>query len=332
MLDISNSDQVSIHYYSLEKIGHSTFEAKELIAEYFNIPINKIYVAGLKDEDGHTLQYLSLDTFLDPLNLQKFNNHYKKENSFIKLLYYSGGLTHVKVAQLHGNAFQITVRALSETIKNHIISEKNINFYFINYYDTQRFGRPGQQKNTHKIGEALIAQNFQAAWQELNIQYALELDVIQRYQHCPEVYFQKIDQSQIAFYQSAYYSDVWNQTVKNYLRKNTSDYIVVNREGIEYLMSGQSWSLLSMFHDCSELNNTRVTTNNNKFEFQEYPRPTIIQTNITIREVAPDVLNPGKYLCKISFFLPSGCYATMVISQFLQKLTQKALCQDHALL
>lgn len=321
MIELSSNADPRVYYYSLEKIGYSTFDAKELIAKYFNIPISTIDFAGLKDEDGHTMQYFSLEEQIGVQALTQFNQFYRKEKAFLRIAFYGLGDIPIKVARLHGNIFNIIIRGLDKRTLTGIVPGVEINHHFINYYDTQRFGRPACPKNTHKIGVALIENKFNEAWDQLLLQYQLADDLINTYKNNPEAYFTGLDQAQVAFFKSAHYSFIWNESVKRQIIKNIPNPVSISKEGIDYLIINDQKQLLSAFSDYTNLNNVRViATKHNEFQFQNYPRVTLIQTNIEVINVMEDALDTNKLALQCSFFLPKGCYATMAITQLFSRM------------
>ncbi|MFE2937966.1 alpha/beta fold hydrolase [Streptomyces sp. NPDC059255] len=45
-------------------------------------------------------------------------------------------------------------------------------------------------------------------------------------------------------------------------------------------------------------------------------RPTVVQTRVRVDRTGEDTLTPGRHACELALFLPSGCYATNAVAQW----------------
>ena len=144
----------------LEKYNYETFSAIERIASSLKIPYRNIGYAGLKDKRAITCQLISISR-IDPRELLNF------EVQGIYLNRIRPGKP-IKLGELRGNRFKITIRqldALYDQINNKInaILEQITHSQLPNYYGHQRFGvlRP----ISHKVGRELLFDDFEKALQ-----------------------------------------------------------------------------------------------------------------------------------------------------------------------
>lgn len=74
--------------YFLIKRGYSTFEAIDIISDYFSINSNDISYCGLKDEEGITRQEITLPNgILSERELKEFNSKNLGKMNYINLFY-----------------------------------------------------------------------------------------------------------------------------------------------------------------------------------------------------------------------------------------------------
>ncbi|MEN9470650.1 MAG: tRNA pseudouridine(13) synthase TruD [Candidatus Aquirickettsiella gammari] len=306
------------HYYTVNKLGYTTFEAVKNIAKYTGLPEADICYSGLKDEDGITSQYISLPRYFNDSYFKKFNEK-KIDEKFINVRYLGKGEKPLKISNLIGNCFHVTIRNLTSLAINKILEHKEYVLFFINYYGSQRFGLPGQVKNTHLIGKALIENDYEVALSEL-IQQKSELSTIAKnFQGNADKFFQDLDKRTQAFFQSAYFSYLWNIEVNRYIQKMKLYESVKIIDTIEYKFLFNNNDILNLLKNYPQTTNIRVLFENDQFKNVSHARNTVIQTKIKVEETFDDLLNPNKYCCDFSFFLPSGCYATIALAQLMEK-------------
>jgi len=139
--------------FILEKQEMDTFEALRLISNNLLISLFEIGYAGLKDKHGLTKQYISIPT--------KYNITSKKIEK-IKLEFVGYCNKKIKIGDLNGNKFTITVRNIQKGDTPGIYSRaKTISEIGVpNYFDSQRFGSV-----IHKefIARYLIQKNYEHA-------------------------------------------------------------------------------------------------------------------------------------------------------------------------
>lgn len=305
--------------YMLKKAGFTTFEAINHIAAALEINTADIGYAGLKDEDGITTQNISMPIELNFKRLEQFNSNNKSsEGKFLSLVCVDKGIAPIQIGRLCGNNFYLVIRQLDERIATRIQQTKKHQIFFINYYGPQRFGLPNATKNTHLIGENLINQKYSEAAELLGVQPNEVGEKARGYNGDKRLFFGELDSRLVAFYQSAFYSHLWNEKLKQKISTQDNNFVKYEQEGILYFFPRTLGLKLDLIKDSTHLPYTRVVPKEDVFNKCELPRPILIQANITSYRVFEDLLNPGSWACDIMFFLPTGCYATMVIPQFLQ--------------
>lgn len=322
-------------YYLITKAGYTTFQAVAMIEKHFSLPAQSINYSGLKDEDALTFQYVSSAVYLDASMIATFNeHHYNNDNHFVSLQYYGSGDESFKVAKLIGNCFRLRVRNLGENFTFNLATQKEHTLFFINYYGGQRFGLPNQLKNTHLIGKALINEQYDLALTELLKQQSEIQEQACDYKTQPEMFFAQLNKSQIAFYQNAYYSYLWNKEISDYLGQQQFSTIQRSVDGVEYEFFQTEGDILELLRNRPLIENIRVVFEKNAFDKVIYQRPTVVQIKILIEKIMIDELNPDHFSCDLSFFLPSGCYATMAVAQFLEIVSsmQPTDVQSNAIL
>lgn len=308
------------YLYEMQKIGLSTFDSIHKLAQYFNICPTTIGYSGLKDEDGITSQYITL-LFLTEKTEYNFDNLCDFSNkSLINLKYLHPVESPLKIRSLMGNHFILNVRGLNKTIFNKITLQNEHTVHYINYYDTQRFGTPNSPKNTHIIGQHLINKNFHDALIVLKTQNNVLATQARAFRGLePQLFFANIEKRQLAFFYSSYFSFCWNALVNKMILKNTRSNKCIIRENIEYWFVNQQDELANLLMQHPKLPYTKPHIEDNELLFAQGERSVVNKTSIEVIDSGKDTLYEGRYYVQLSFFLPMGSYATMLIAQFMDK-------------
>jgi tRNA pseudouridine13 synthase len=139
--------------FLLEKQGIDTFDAIRLVAKKLRLSLFEIGYAGLKDKHALARQYLSIPTHynvqnitMDSLSLRFVGYHRKK----------------IKIGDLNGNRFLITVRDVMENQLNDVCrrAETVPRCGVPNYFDSQRFGSVIENRF---IGKLVVQKQYEAA-------------------------------------------------------------------------------------------------------------------------------------------------------------------------
>ena len=119
----------------IRKKDFTTWDAIETLASYLGIGSREFGYAGLKDKDGMTIQYLSIHKKYEA-KLDKF------EHKKIKILEKTYHNNKIKIGHLKGNNFFIRLKKIDSVSANIINSvlKKITKFGIPNYFGYQRFG------------------------------------------------------------------------------------------------------------------------------------------------------------------------------------------------
>ncbi len=230
--------------YSLEKKNLESFAILRYLSKKNNIPMESFGIAGLKDKHAVTKQYFTIPSQYDikTLNEKNFNIQFL---GFVS--------KKIKMGDLQGNKFQITVRDIKNgELKGIYEKAKTIEQMGVpNYFDSQRFG--SVTKNSF-IAKYLIKKDYEKAvklylthytkyenkdikkekkfilahWNNLsnlNIKNQFLSRIVDKYKTTKswlEAY-KEIPHYLREIYKSAYQSYLWNECVKKVLRKAIND-------------------------------------------------------------------------------------------------------------
>lgn len=329
--DFYHHDKSEFSYLWIEKRGMTTFDALDEIKKEFNLSQEDVSAQGLKDEDGVTYQLISIHKIIFNKDVELFNKKFNSENYRLLIKSIEGyGKKPLSPRKLHGNNFKLVIRNLDEKMAKLFYDYcKNNRFIsFINYYDKQRFGIIGGPYNTHLIGKAIINQDWVAAYKEFEKSKNNEIENIKKPQKIDSVYcknfFKQINFKKIHFFISSYNSYLWNKKTSDYINKIKEDTFQYPFPEIGQLSLIKNE--IFQIHNILAVGGYEIDKDTYKTVQKEYVRNLPITTTIFPVDITKDELNKGKHKIQISFFLPTGCYATMLIQQIFIKL-DKGLCQ-----
>ncbi len=322
--DYCDIKEAIFSYLWIEKSGITTFDLLEILRKEYGLKYNDLVAQGLKDEDGVTNQLISIRKSLSSKDCIKFNRKNTYSNFKVKINRIVGyGKKPLETRKLHGNKFILKIRNLKK-IDIDLLTKyfhKNKFISFINYYDNQRFGMVGGPYNTHLIGKAIISNNYINAYKEYkktaNNDLDKNLDIKDLTSINCKNYFKKINKLKINFFISAYNSFIFNKKVSNYIKKE-------NKANLNYFFEHLGYLYLPKINNFVLPNiinyNGYKINNNYEIEKIKIPRVSFLTTNIFVKNINKDELNSNKYFIELSFFLPTGSYATMLIKQLFYKL------------
>ncbi len=288
----------------LTKKGIETFKLMKLLSKILGVKQKFIGFAGLKDKNAVTTQFISLYK----IPKEKIES-LKIKDARIKFIGYAKN--RINLGDLDGNNFRITLRDLEDKFK----IPKNIQVE--NYFDKQRFG---VDKNTHLVGRAIVKRDFNGACKILGL--AADKNSIQELRRQPK--------RLLRFYVAAYQSYLWNKILAGIMSKK--------RNAVSY-----EYSIGKIFFSRSRIKNFRIPLINFDLEKDKYVKnimneegikkedfifrelPELISESqerdafINVKKIKSrwgrDDLNKGKLKLEVSFFLPKGAYATMVLKK-----------------
>jgi tRNA pseudouridine13 synthase len=287
-------------YYLLKKRDYSTVKAVEIVAEKLGINRKFVNFAGNKDRVAVTEQYISVQDG-------------PKANftiGDIELKYVGRGQERINLGDLAGNHFEITVRNLND---KEIKSIKKETARIPNYFDDQRFGK---NKDNHVVGKHIIKRQFKLACEHIP-----ETD--EWLKKKPNDYIgalRSIDKSILRMYIHSYQSYLWNKIAGTMIKgkKNIKIPIIGFETEIIDPQLAKAYENL--------LREEKITRR--EFILKEMPELTseggerdlfIEVKNFKIGTPEQDELNYGYKKMLLSFDLPKGCYATVVVKVLFNK-------------
>ncbi|MFF4591177.1 tRNA pseudouridine(13) synthase TruD [Streptomyces sp. NPDC001388] len=327
-----HSDDRRYQYLRLRKKGYTTFEALDMLARHLELPSDAVSAAGLRDEDGVTEQTVSVEAEVSSAQLEEFNGRWSTGTiRWLSLSPAGCGARRLGIGELLGNAFLLTLRGLDAEQAGQLrdLPQGEAGVLFANYYDTQRFGVAGGPKVTHLIGEALLNRDHELALALLRTSLSHEGELALRHTGDARRFFDGLDQRVAAFYRTAHSSYLWNHQVARLLEQYAPDVETTDREGLGYAFPRTPRALLGLLADLPELQYEKWRWTDGAMRCLVSRRPTVLQTLVTVREIEPDDMFGGLWKCEVSFMLPSGCYATNVVSQFLFQLSHRVHVPRH---
>ena len=291
----------------LEKKDYNTIFVAEQLAKYVGISAKNVSYAGLKDRQAITQQWFSLHLpgketpdftqfNLTGCRILQINRHNKK----------------LKIGALKGNRFKIVLRNISD--KQAIESKLNLikKHGVPNYFGEQRFGR--DQNN--------ITQAIKWASREISVK----------------------DRKKRSFYLSAARSAIFNQIVSQRIEQNIEqtvldgDILQLSKSNSWFLSKTEELLLLQQRLQNGEINITAPMVGDSplsttsialEFEtnclkrwscFEQLFKKERMETSRRSILLRPEGLKwqwVRDNNIEISFYLPSGCYATSVLRELI---------------
>ncbi len=323
-----NTDEGQYSYFMLKKTNYTTEMAVSTIAEYLKKSRKDIGYAGAKDKNAITEQFISIKGQLkkQDLNLRD-----------IQLKYIGRGKERINLGDLKGNEFIITVRNLDEC-------KLNIkgNLQIPNYFDEQRFS-----ENNVEIGKAIIKKDFKKAVGLIlndisQNKTGFENHVKEHILKKPNDFvgaIKKVPKKISMMYVHAFQSMIFNETIAEIIKTTTDDCKIVDYSQGQLIfpkkeMQNQKIPLIGF---ATEFNDKKIQEislklmEKHEISFRDFiirampelsfegdQRDMFITAENIKTEIKDDELNKNKTKCIISFKLPKGSYATIVIKKIFQ--------------
>jgi tRNA pseudouridine13 synthase len=227
--------------YTLEKEGIETFYLLSYLSKKNNIPSSELSVAGLKDKHAVTKQYLTIPAKYDLMTTQE-------KNFSIRFVGYTN--RKLKLGDLQGNRFEITVRDIKKGELDGVYEKARTiaQIGVPNYFDSQRFG---SALSGEFIAKCILQKDYERAvkifltsftksekrstkdekrsiltnWGDLsrlrlsNKTLAIPIEEYLRTKSWLSAY-KRIPPNLREIFISAYQSWLWNECVKELLRRN----------------------------------------------------------------------------------------------------------------
>jgi tRNA pseudouridine13 synthase len=306
-------------YLRLRKSGFTTFEAVRRIGEHLGIDRDRIGFAGLKDEDGITEQFIGIEGPCSADSIERFNTAHRLGDVFIELMWWGVGDEPVQIGALEGNSFRIVVRAMAPELAERFAVGRSYDFWFLNYFDTQRFGMPDKPKLSHLVGRALIEGDHEQAIRLIARAQTPESAGLDGYAGTAEEYLRTVNGGALAFYQCAWGSHEWNAKLAELVEQVSTAPRRLLDDGLPFTFSRSQGEVLDVLRRSPSAPYARFRYSSEKGTIlrDTSTRPCVVQARIRCTAKGMDELHGGASLCEFAFFLLSGCYATMCMRQFL---------------
>ncbi|MBW2993027.1 tRNA pseudouridine(13) synthase TruD [Candidatus Woesearchaeota archaeon] len=281
-------------YFVLKKRNYNTIDALERIAKKLKKQMRFVGFAGNKDKKAVTEQICSVKN----VSREKLE---KIDIKDIKITYLGKGGKPISLGDLKGNEFVITIRDLK---KEKAVEAERIP----NYFGEQRFS-----KNNVAIGRAIVQRNFNAA-----IKLIDSYRVKDHLEEFPYDYAGALRQFSLRLrriYVHAYQSWIWNEMVKEYLKREPAE-----NEKIPIIGFGTEFKNRTVNLIANKIMN-REGISPRDFIIRQMPelsaegneRDLFVTPEDFWVEFEEDGLNKGKLKAIVHFILPKGSYATEIV-------------------
>lgn len=181
---------------------------------------------------------------------------------------------------------------------------------------------PGGPYNTHLIGKAIVKNDWVEAYKQLKITNNISRKDVLKTKDLSDFkkVFDFMNPKKVSFFVSAYNSFLWNASASYMVKKNTKSKVCtfpnVGRMCLPAVHSFQCP------HIC-EARGYELITESFAVQSKANKRNLVVATNVYIHDIEPDELHKNKKKVTLSFFLPTGSYATMIIRQIFLNLNNK---------
>ena len=301
-------------YFWLEKRNMTTQDAVDRISKIIH---KRVGFAGNKDKKAVTKQLCSAEVRRETIEQMKVKN--------ISLAFYGCGDTPISLGDLKGNKFRIVVRDIQHAKIKKIAS-------IVNYFDEQRFSQ-----NNCEVGQAIVRKNFRKAVVLIASGKGAYNQKVQDFSLRNKTNavgaLRLVPLKILRMMVHAYQSKLWNDTVEQLIEKTGKfrrisyslgqlafpETKIKNREipiiGFDTVVKDK---------DVREIIGEIMRRENITFRdfiIREIPeltsegisRDMIVSVKKFTSTIADDELFAGKKKVTLSFELPKGSYATMVV-------------------
>ena len=306
-------------YFWMKKKGLNTLDVIKGLARQLRIKEKDIGFAGSKDKHAVTAQMLSIfGTKKEEVEKIKLENVYLEFRGY--------GNIPISLGDLQGNEFEIIIRNLGPEKIEKID-------YVENYFDEQRFS-----ENNVTIGRHLLKKEFSKAVALID-----EFKVAKYLEQKPTDYVGALKVLPIRLlrmYVNAYQSYLWNKTVATYLEKKGKLLKKISYSGGELVFVSDTGKFKDLKVPLLGFGSEEVeeeeiqeiidkimeeeSLSSADFIIKQIPeltlegewRNVLVEVKeLNIGKKVADELNSGKKKAKVSFSLPKGSYATIVIKK-----------------
>lgn len=282
-------------YFILQKKNWNTISAIREIAKRLGKKEKDFGFAGNKDKHAITKQMVSC-YMIDSSKLESL------DIKDIEIKIVGHGKERITLGMLEGNKFEIIIRDLNKELFGKVN-------WIINYFDKQRFG---MNLNNHLVGKALVKKNFKEACSLLNLEVSHN-DYVGA--------LRKHGLKELKLYIHAYQSFLWNKlacsivsvgecVVKDYgfgdLAFPLEEHSYVEVPIVGFLYKGGDYDEILAEEGIGVRD--FIIPQINEISSEGSIRPLLVGVEFFKLEEIDEEMKQ-----KVSFFLPKGAYATMVV-------------------
>ncbi|MBI4438846.1 tRNA pseudouridine(13) synthase TruD [Candidatus Woesearchaeota archaeon] len=292
-------------YFVLGKRGMNTSDAVRLVARLFWVNSGSIGYAGLKDRVSVSSQLISVK------GLGKgFRQDFARGG--VSLRFLGTGSSPVTLGCLKGNLFSVVARRVSReeasafVQKVHAFSDKN--YRMPNFFGEQRFGN-----SNHLVGKAIISGDLKAAarmvFGSVNGDCAAALRSLPR--------------KMALLYVHAYQSFLFNRCLSA-LASDTGEFslpLVGFGTELESL-EGRRGIVADILEEECVRPRSFVVRSLPELSCEGGERAAFVRVRDFRHRMADDEMNPGFLKCELSFWLPKGSYATVLVRFLFGELSE----------
>ncbi|MBI2148390.1 tRNA pseudouridine(13) synthase TruD [Candidatus Woesearchaeota archaeon] len=297
-------EKLDYSIWKLTKKGWESFKIIQAIAKSLRTNPKFVGFAGNKDRNAVTTQYISIYK-IPKSKIEKININE------VKLEFVGYSKNRINLGDLIGNNFKIVVRELN----NKTNLPKNL--HLENYFDEQRFGN---KQNTHFVGKSLLKRNFKEVCELLNLK-------VENNNYVGEI--KKQQRRLLRFYISSYQSYLWNKTLNEILKEKKHNKFKSSIGEFLFTTSKIKNFKIPIANFDTDKNDVLDKIMNEEgikrgdFIVREIPelitqgvnRDAFVNVENIKYKWAKEELNKDKLKLELSFFLPKGSYATMLVKK-----------------
>lgn len=311
-----NSGEYS--YFTLKKKNYNTISAIAEIRKKLNLPERFIGFAGNKDRNAITKQLISIKS----IPKEKIENLNLKD---IELEYDGSGASPISLGDLEKNEFIISIRNLSKK-DIEIFNKKTANpksLFIPNLFGSQRFST-----NNAEIGKLIVKKEYKKAAgliRDKNDKNAEDNENSQN--NNPIEFLRKLPLKLRRIYIHAYQSLLWNQAAEKYLKINPEIFFKNKRNNnikihivgfgteIEEIKDAELKKIIKNILEKEKLSpRDFIIKSIPELSSEGTERDLFLEVkDFRVLKQEKDELNKGKKKIIVSFSLPKGSYATVVI-------------------
>lgn len=297
-------------YFILKKRNYNTISAINMIRKHLNLPERFIGFAGNKDRNAITEQLISIKSVpkekIERLNLKD-----------IELKYIGSDSSPISLGDLEKNEFIISVRNLSK--KNlEIFNKKSVDskrLFIPNLFGSQRFST-----NNAEIGKLIVKKEYKKAAGLVGDKNDKNTEDNENNQNNnPIEVLRKLPLKLRRIYIHAYQSLLWNQAAEEYIKNKKIDNIKIPIVGfgteIEEIKDAELKKIIKNILEKEKLSpRDFIIKSIPELSSEGTERDLFLEVkDFRVLKQEKDELNKGKKKIIVSFSLPKGSYATVVI-------------------